>query len=106
MIEVERKKKAISQNALDPVKLRQIAMSIRSYYIERKVSNLFLKFVLEKLSKNAYGSLMEKSQLEDHIQELVRRCPSWLAILDNSEGKILRLCQPLQLSEIYKMADL
>lgn len=103
---VERQKKTSFQNTFDSVKLKQIAMSIRSYYVERKVSNLFLKLVVDKLSKNAYGSLMEKSQIEDHIQELVRRCPSWLAILDNSEGKILRLCQSLQLADIYKLADL
>lgn len=102
----ERLKKAQNpQSAFDTIKLRHIAESIKTYYQERKVSNLFVVKVLERLAKSLHCSLMERSQLEAYVKEIVRKCPNWLSLHDNFEGQILRLGQPLQLSEIHKLLD-
>ena len=67
------------------------------------MSNLFVVKVLERLAKSAHCSLMERSQLEAYVKEIVRKCPAWLSLHDNFEGQILRLGHPLQLPEIHKL---
>lgn len=89
----------------DDKKLRQIAESVKAYFQERKVSNLFVVKVLEKLAKSLHGSQMEKAQLLAYLQEVVRRCPAWLSLHDNAEGRLLRLLQPLTLAEVYKLLE-
>jgi hypothetical protein len=106
MLAAEKLKKAASANSgFDSTRLKHIAESIKTYFNERKVSNLFVVKVVEKLAKSLHGNLMEKTQLLAYVKEIVRKCPAWLSLHDNFDGQILRLGQPLQMPEIHKLLD-
>jgi hypothetical protein len=107
MLAAEKSRKAANNNnhCFDSLKIKQITESIKTYFSERKVSNLFVVKVVEKLAKSVHGNLMEKSQLLAYVKEIVRKCPNWLSLHDNFEGQILRLGQPLQMPEIYKLLE-
>lgn len=99
------KAKKTAGSSFDRQKLRAIAEAIRLYYQERKVSNLFVVKVLERLGKSAHLGLMERSQLLAYLKEIARKCPSWVSLLENPEGQILRQSEALSLAEVYKLLD-
>lgn len=93
-------------DSFDPVKIKAIAESIWSYFGQKKISNLFMARVIERLSKAGCTSMMERAQIDRHVREVARRCPLWLSVVPNPEGDILRQAKPNQLTEIYKLLDL
>lgn len=95
-----------SGSDFDSVRLRGIAMAVRGYFSERKVSNLFVARIVDRLAKSGCTSMMDRSEIDGHLRETVRRCPDWLSVVPNLEGDILRQGKSYQLSDIYKLLDL
>ena len=106
MLKEERdRKQATQESEFEITRLRLIAESVSKYFTERRVANLFVVKVLEKLAKSQHCSQMDKSLTLGYLTEIVKRCPSWLSVHDNSEGRILRLNKSLALNDIYRMLE-
>ena len=74
---------------------------IQSYYQMRQVSNMFLVNVVAYVKNNKKFILSENEILE-FIKTLAKFCPTWLQIVDNQQGSILRLNKSVMLPTILK----
>ena len=99
-------KKPNPANEYDPIKLKSISELVWGYFAEKKILNLFITRVIDRLTKAGCTTLMERSQIDRHLREVARRCPSWLSVVPNVDGDILRQCKSHQIPEIYKLLDL
>lgn len=90
---------------IDPMKLRAIAESVRLYFLEKRVSNLFVAFVLERLARSGQTSNMNRSQIHNHLRIVASKCPQWLTIVINPDGEILRQSKVHQLTDIHQMLE-
>ena len=77
-----------------------MAESIKHLYSSKGVSNLFVKVVLERLSKGCFTSILSQDQIRNSLLRLVERCQGWLTLVDNQEGDILRMNKSMKPAEI------
>jgi hypothetical protein len=68
--------------------LIKICHSIKQYYTNRAVNNMFIDNVIERLLKHM---VMSRAELRQSIEVIISRGNGWLSTHSNERGEILRM---------------
>ena len=80
-----------------------LSNSIMLYYSNRKVSNMFLCQVIDRLTKSSATSrIYSKAEITDRVQFVVDSSKGWLTKVENPNGVLLRLNSKIPLSEVHE----
>lgn len=91
-LERQQQQKPANVVAARKEELLSISDIIKFHYSVRQVSNMFLIQVVEKVHENTKDKqMLTPVKIEELIKCLADFCPEWLTIVDNKEGKILRM---------------
>ena len=74
----------------EKTELIELAESIKFYYEFRKVNNMFLIKVIEYLSNN-FKKIKSTFEIGRMIDQLCKLVPTWIYLVENKAGKILRV---------------
>jgi hypothetical protein len=87
--------------AFDCQEILDLSTSIRLYYASRKVSNMFLVQVVERLSKNrANGRIYSPQEVGQRLDFIVESTAGWLLKVPNEAGLLLRMDQKFSVAEV------
>lgn len=79
-----------------------LSNSIKLYYNNRKVSNMFLAQVIDRLSKTrSNGKLYSPAELSARLEFLIEISKGWILKVQNENGLLLRMNGAIPLSEVH-----
>lgn len=89
----------------DKKSLRGVAEVLRLSYQERKVSNMFLVQIVDRVQRNPNSPFKSKEEIKEAIMILVQRFPSWLSLHSNPAGDIIRLDRAHPFQNVVKFLN-
>lgn len=84
------------------IQIVRVANSIKMHYNSRKLDNMFLVKVVEKVYKTNKLNLIGKNEIQDLIDIIVMKSDGWLEYVDNEAGVILRMNKEIAYNGVLK----
>jgi len=83
-------------------KIERILEVIVIHYKLRNVSNMFLKNVISHVQKSSEFDLSSNEEIFQFITLVAKTAPSFLQLIDNDKGMIVRLNHQIPISDVLK----
>jgi len=101
--EKQKQKSHIKDYTLSLKNLLLIARSIRNMYVESKVNNMFLEKVSQKIAKRLQSTLLSRDEIMSCTRKLINSVEGWLSIIENKEGKLLRIDRSISFGRVVEL---